>query len=74
MNDQNWQGWYHLLNARKWHYFKNNSTSLCGRYWVLALNRNDLQDDNHDSPDNCVACQRKRAKLAEQEARHEQES
>lgn len=50
-------GWKWLINATKWHYFVDGR-SLCGKWMVLTMNGAD--DSNHDSPDNCAACRRKR--------------
>lgn len=61
------RGWYSLLNSRKWHYFNGETTSLCRRYAVFVLNPAELCDDNHDSPDNCKECKRRREQLAQKE-------
>lgn len=49
----NKEGWGWLVNARKYHYFRNHR-SLCGR-WGLLDDR-DLSQGDDDSPDNCVHC------------------
>lgn len=59
MSDE--KGWAPVSNSRKWHYFEK-SLSLCGRW--LRTSWQPLQDDNHDSPDNCKACRTKMAARA----------
>lgn len=56
------QGWGHIPSvSRKWHWFKPDGRSLCGR--VLAL-RCSYEDGNDNSPDNCAECRRRKAKQA----------
>lgn len=62
------KGWYWVANSPKWHYFKDAKTSLCGRWWVLALDPANLQDSDHDSPDNCKSCNKKREAMEKKEA------
>ena len=50
------KGWGYLSNSPKWHYFENGK-SLCGKW--LRLAGAPLQDDGHNSPDNCKACRKK---------------
>lgn len=51
-------GWAFVGIARKAHYFPaGEHRSLCGRYGMWTDEGRD--DDNHDSPDNCVACRRR---------------
>lgn len=51
------QGWAWPILARRAHYFGVDSViSLCGK-WMLGGQRNDF---NHNSPDNCRACNRRR--------------
>lgn len=54
-------GWKGLANASKWHYFDVAGRSLCGRW--LTMSRAGLETGNDDSPDNCLVCRRKLAKL-----------
>lgn len=58
-------GWGWPPNALRAHYFaENESRSLCGK-WAYAGKR---VNNNHESPDNCLDCQRRRAhNEAEQE-------
>lgn len=51
-------GWTWLYNATKWHYFGADGKSLCRR-WLVFRNDDASQEDT-PSPDNCVACWRKR--------------
>ena len=53
------QGWYYVMNSPKWHYFKDDTRSICGRWWVPALNEKSLEDDKDESPDNCKGCLKK---------------
>jgi hypothetical protein len=53
----NKEGWTWLINARKWHYFKDNSRSLCGRW--LKMGNPTLEQGNDKSPDNCKTCLRR---------------
>lgn len=54
------QGWAWIGGATKAHYFADDGRALCGRWLFLgnpeALDNN---NNNHTSPDNCTACQRK---------------
>ena len=63
-NDQ--KGWGFVMNSRKAHYFNGEGTSLCGRW--LILSRMHLEDDNHNSPDNCAECKRRKAKQEDSDA------
>jgi hypothetical protein len=53
------QGWGLPFNSRKAHYFNNSITSLCGK-WAFG---GELEDKNHEHPENCAACMKKRVKL-----------
>lgn len=55
------EGWAWLINATKWHYFRTDGRSLCGRWMLLSNNATERGNDN--SPDNCKSCRRKRADL-----------
>ena len=56
------RGWRFPLNSRKAHYFLDGeSISLC-RKWMYT---GESEDTNHDSPDNCAECRRRRARLIE---------
>ena len=50
------EGWKHLLNARKWHYFGSDGRSLCKSWLTLSLSG--FEQGNDDSPDNCTKCRR----------------
>ena len=56
------QGWgYPPPGGRRSHYFSEGATeSLCRRH---GFYRGPREDNNHDSPDNCAECKRRRAKL-----------
>jgi hypothetical protein len=53
------EGWFKLLNARKWHYFRG-TRSLCGKWMYLGSGPLVGSDNKVGHPDDCVACQRKR--------------
>jgi DNA-directed RNA polymerase subunit RPC12/RpoP len=53
-------GWTAINGARKWHFIGLDGRSLCGRY--LWLGGAELEQGNHDSPDNCTACRSRRKK------------
>lgn len=55
-------GWAWPLNSRKAHWFGADGRSLCGKWMFLGEIRD---DSNHESPDNCKACARKRAAMKE---------
>jgi len=57
------EGWGWLTNSRKWHYFVDGK-SLCGKWWAPWL-RNDVEQGNNDSPDNCAECKRRLKKHKE---------
>ena len=53
-------GWTRPGASKKWHYFQAGAkTSLCGK-WMFVGERD---DSDHDSPENCAECKRRRAKL-----------
>lgn len=54
------RGWKVLINSPKAHYFIEGQ-SLCRRW--MNLGSDGFEDFNHDSPDNCKNCEKKRAKL-----------
>lgn len=57
------RGWLLMYNTRFAHYMIDGR-SLCGRW--MALTDVGLEDDKHESPDNCKACMKKRLKLISQ--------
>lgn len=62
MTDHKIEGWTWLINARKWHYFRNGR-SLCGQQMILKHPAEGYELDNPNSPDNCPRC---RAKLVKE--------
>jgi hypothetical protein len=56
------EGWGYLQNvgSNKWHYFKDDGRSLCGRFMNLSSR---LEQGNDESPDNCAACRKKRLSM-----------
>ncbi len=55
-------GWGKPSQSRKWHWFKADGRSLCGRYANIGrLMQLELGVD--DSSDNCVSCKRKLEKM-----------
>lgn len=62
------KGWSYVGNSTKAHYFiipegKTGGKSLCGKWMLLNINPDWLDDDNHFSPDNCKACSKKRISI-----------
>lgn len=57
MSESKNEGWTWLLNASKWHYFRNGR-SLCGK-WMLP-GGGSFPAAADDSDHNCAACKRKR--------------
>lgn len=57
----NEKGWGFPLRSKKAHYFNNELVSLCGKWMFTGK----LEDDKHNSPDNCKICMKKREKLPE---------
>lgn len=51
------RGWGFPANSKRAHYFVEGR-SLCMK-WIFM---GQLYDDNHESPDNCAACKRLRAR------------
>ena len=68
MTEVNRTGWKFLVNSPKAHYFVDGR-SLCGRWMNLGVGG--FEDDNHNSPDNCTACRKKRDKLFNQQQQKE---
>lgn len=65
------EGWAHLSNSTKWHYFTADGRSLC-RKWMTF--QREFEQGNDASPDNCAACRKKlgeREKLPVETAREE---
>jgi len=57
----NTRGWGWPMNSQKAHYFPAGEIiSLCGR-WMYSGH---LEDDRHESRDNCAACRKKRERRA----------
>jgi hypothetical protein len=52
------RGWGKPYDSKKWHYFEG-MMALCGR-WIYGGPLD--KDDVLDSPDNCAACVKKRAR------------
>jgi hypothetical protein len=50
-------GWGFPGNSRKAHYFGTDGMALCHRW---GLFRGSLDDTNHESPENCAECKRRR--------------
>ncbi len=59
------RGWFWPLNSKRAHYFNNEMLPLCKRYFLFAFAKvaDELEDNNHDSEDNCKRCQKLHAKL-----------
>ena len=53
------KGWGWPGASKKAHYFNQNVMSLCGG-WMFT---GELEDSEHQSPDNCKSCMKKRDKL-----------
>ena len=54
------EGWAQVLNGVRWHYFRDGLKSLCKRFAAPA--EHVYVNGNHNSPDNCRACQKLRAR------------
>lgn len=50
-------GWNWLWNAKKWHYFKEDGRSLCGRWATFGSNAD--AEGYKESSDNCAGCVRR---------------
>ncbi len=59
-------GWAWPLNSRKAHWFGSDGRALCGKWLYLGADR---EDNKHESPDNCIACKRKRAAMEEKDGK-----
>jgi hypothetical protein len=57
------RGWKRPSDARKWHYFNAEFTSLCGKWMVFSLDH--LDNVSHFDKENCVECKKLREKLEE---------
>ncbi len=56
------EGWTWLINATKWHYFRDNR-SLCGKYGLIGGHKlHEFDPKDEPSSDNCSACWQKRMK------------
>ena len=53
-------GWGHSPASRKWHYFDDDSFSLCRKIGFYSGPTVKGEDDN---PDNCAECKRRLKKL-----------
>jgi hypothetical protein len=49
------KGWGRPMQSRRFHYFDNNSMSLC-RKWGFYFG--DAEDTHDDHTDNCAVCQK----------------
>lgn len=54
------------MSGTTFHYFVD-SQSLCGRWMFMG----EMEDANHDHPDNCVACKKALIKKQEKEKVHD---
>jgi hypothetical protein len=55
------EGWGHLDNTYKWHYWAEGDVrSLCRKWGYFR--RPELGQGGDDSPDNCAACAKRLAK------------
>lgn len=52
------EGWVHLSNDRRWHYFRMGR-SLCGRYGLKPSGAYLFEADGEPSPEDCALCRRK---------------
>ena len=52
------RGWKMLINSKKAHYFFDGR-SLCGKW--MSLGREGFEDYDHENPENCKGCMKKRA-------------
>jgi len=63
-------GWIKLVNTRKYHYFKNDVVSLCGKWMYLGTAELD-SSDLFGHRDNCKTCEKKRKSLIDKEHKNE---
>lgn len=56
-------GWGPVAGLRKFHYFGEDGRALCGKAMIFEHMRDDLEDFNDASPDNCTECRRRLTKL-----------
>ena len=54
------EGWARVFNGVRWHYFRDGARSLCAKFAAPADHV--YVNGNHNSPDNCVECRRRREK------------
>lgn len=69
------EGWNYIMDTgsmrkSKWHYFKEDGRSLCGR--AMIFNNKNAEQGNDDSSDNCAACKRKKKQLDAERAPKEE--
>lgn len=62
------RGWTFPGTSRKAHYFdieegKTGGLSICGKWMLLQTNQDYLEDNKHESKDNCTSCIKKLKKL-----------
>lgn len=57
------KGWGPCQGTKKWHYFVRGR-SLCGSFMLFFYGDAKLEDDKHDSVDNCATCRKKLEKKA----------
>lgn len=62
------EGWAWPSNARKAHYYGNDSRSLCGKWLLFPGMQGQPEQGNDDSPDNCAGC--RKALKAKKEVRN----
>jgi hypothetical protein len=55
------EGWALPGFSRKWHYFRKDGPSLCGKVGFYFGAR---EQGNDDSKDNCAECRKRKAKEA----------
>lgn len=78
MSEANKEGWNYIVDftslrrSPKWHYFKSDGRSLCGR--AMIFNNASAELGNDDNSDNCAMCKRKlkkRNEAAQKEKEHD---
>lgn len=58
------QGWA-KLHGRKFHYYGQDGRALCGRSLAFTTAPAAFEDTNHEHPENCAECQRRKLKQLE---------
>ena len=54
------QGWALPSSSRKFHYFRGDGRSVCGKWWAIWMGPHEFEPETEKrSPDECAGCRRK---------------